>query len=122
MKSHDSTFALLISNGVRMPREKLEQRLAGALWYTDDEELDVELVVALVEAGADPRMRTSGQKGLLHIAAERSPLATRLLLALGAEPDAVDSTGATPLAVAEEQECEGCAYWLRQSGAAVEGE
>lgn len=111
----DSTFALLINSGVRVSREKLEQRLAGALWYTDDEELDVELLVALVEAGADPRMCTGGRKGLLHIAAERSPLATRLLLALGAGADAVDSTGATPLKVAEERECEGCAYWLRQT-------
>lgn len=55
------------------------------------------VLVALVRAGADLELRNRMGQTALHIAAQHNPLAFPALLELGADPDAVDDEGKTPM-------------------------
>lgn len=55
------------------------------------------VLVALVRAGADLELRNRMGQTALHIAARHNPRAFPALLELGADPDAVDDDGKTPM-------------------------
>lgn len=55
------------------------------------------VIVALVRAGADLELRSRMGQTALHIAARYNPRAFPALLELGADPDAVDDEGKTPM-------------------------
>lgn len=55
------------------------------------------VLVALVRSGADLELRDRMGRTALHIAARHNPRAFPALLALGADPDAVDDEGRTPM-------------------------
>ncbi len=53
--------------------------------------------MALVRAGADLELRNRMGQTALHIAARYNPRAFPALLELGADPDAADDEGTTPM-------------------------
>lgn len=117
---------LLIAEGAHVNRldKAYGSPLHYACWQGDgnggrEDEVTEGALRALLEAGADPNLKAKGGYPL-HEAVHGdwgSPIAVRLLLEYGAEVDARDENGQTPLMVAADHGELECIWLLLQAGA-----
>ena len=105
MGGHSETAGLLLARGAKVDAPAAEG--LSALHWTAGQGSDPEMLKLLLAAGADPRRATPYGSTPLHAAAAAASLsAIEALAKAGADVNAKDSAGRTPL------------WWARRKGAA----